>query len=219
MKTKSIRSSQGFTIIELMIALSVLSVLILMSTVIMMRIGSLYTKGVNAANLQNANRNAVGDITSSLQFSGVTPINCGSFCSGGGPYRAFCLGNVRYSYLPGKTLGTDGSTGINTPHVLWRDTLSVAADSSTCQPLNLALPIPTDGISNHDGDELVPAHVRISRFDVTQSGTDTFTVTLWMAYGDDDTVINSPLSCRGDNGNSAYCGTSKITTTVIRRVQ
>lgn len=144
---------QGFTIVELMIALSVLSVILLMSTIVMINIGGLYDKGVTSANLQNASRNIVADITSGIQFSASPPEAClpptmtylsrgiNNYCSQDTsskyPYQfklnnsgppvyigAYCVGVARYSFIINAELGLDSSTGINIPYVLWRDTLS-----------------------------------------------------------------------------------------------
>ncbi len=46
MSMKSLKSTRGFTIVELMIALTVLSTILVMATVIMINIGVLYSKGV-----------------------------------------------------------------------------------------------------------------------------------------------------------------------------
>jgi prepilin-type N-terminal cleavage/methylation domain-containing protein len=217
MKIKNISSERGFTIVELMIALSVVSTILVMSTVIMMRIGFLYTKGVNASNVQNASRNVTADISSAIQLSGGDPFSCPSGgCTGGSAYKAFCIDNVRYTFIVGKTLGHDGFTGADTPHVLWRDTMT---QGGSCAPINLATAT-TDAVSNGDGYEMVPNHVRLNKFDVVETapGSGIYNVTVWLAYGDDDLVNNSPLSCNSGNG-SQFCAISKSSTTVIRRIE
>lgn len=74
--TKLNRQTKGFTIVELMIALTVLSTILTMSTVILIQIGAIYSKGVNQANLQNSTRTVVSDLSSDLQFSGNVPQPC-----------------------------------------------------------------------------------------------------------------------------------------------
>src|SRR5579884_1902974 len=111
MRPRKIKNHQGgFTIVELMIALSILSTILIVSTAVLMQIGSIYTKGVNEANVQNATRTIVADLTATLQFSGFAPDNCvttPTTCYSQSPAPsdlihgpfAFCVGNTRYSYL------------------------------------------------------------------------------------------------------------------------
>jgi prepilin-type N-terminal cleavage/methylation domain-containing protein len=121
--------NKGFTIVELMIALAILSVILVVASVVLINIENLYSKGVNAANLQNAARNIVDDVSANLQFSGQSPINCNlngqqppagsatfadsTTCGVGaamgddhGPF-VYCVGNTRYTYVLGQELGTD----------------------------------------------------------------------------------------------------------------
>ena len=41
------KDKSGFTILELMIAISILSIILLLSTYVLMGVGKLYSKGVN----------------------------------------------------------------------------------------------------------------------------------------------------------------------------
>ena len=57
MKNLFIRSKQkGFTTVELMIAISVFSVIILMTTVVITGIGNTFNRGINQARTQNSVR-------------------------------------------------------------------------------------------------------------------------------------------------------------------
>jgi prepilin-type N-terminal cleavage/methylation domain-containing protein len=194
MKRKQHASNDGFTLIELMIALSVLSVLLVMSTVILINIGALYTKGVNAANLQKTSRNLVGDISAVIQLSGTTPRGCtnititcytptASIPDTGvrtNPHPSpvsdkiygYCINNVRYSYVLNRELGTDevnGST-VETPHVIWRDTL--VNKEQPCKPLNIseqtvqadAYTNDKDGSGKSTGYEIAAKKNRLTRF-------------------------------------------------------
>lgn len=197
MKITRLKSNKGFTIVELMIALSVLSVILVMATVIMISISSLYTKGVNAASLQNTARTVAADVTSSLQFSDEAPSPCSpsdpaaKTCSAKPvdagdqvprPYSssgvnvlvyAFCIGSVRYSYVMDRTLGTDSSLTADaiTPHVLWRDSIR---PSAPCQPLDLSRDDVQADSSSSDlpgrskGFEMLGEHMRLTRFKILE---------------------------------------------------
>lgn len=234
-------ANRGFTIVELMIALSVLSVLLITVTMILIQIGALYSKGVNAANLQTINRNIVADLSSQLQFSGTAPVGCtpqanpptcyadsvndtGSI-DGGGSWAAtvysYCIGSTRYSYVLNHELGTDSSNNQITRHVLWRDTLSPTATG--CPALKiLSQDAPTDASSQGDGYEVLSNHMRLTRFDIepTSSSSGIYNIDVWMAFGDSDlvqTAANGLASCRGGSGTQ-FCVPSNISTQVIGRV-
>lgn len=221
--------SKGFTIVELMIALSVLSTILVMATAIMVQIGNLYSKGLNSANLQNTNRNIISDVSSALQFSGNPPLPCTEtpttcYADTHSGMYAFCIGTTRYSYVLNRELGNDN--GVTTTHVLWRDTMS---SNSACTPLDLSQPDPTavagdvDGIPNStNGYEMMPEHMRLTKFKVVESpsGSGFYSVDVWMAFGDSDlvnTAADGSATCNSGAGTQ-YCALSNISQTVIRRI-
>ncbi len=225
---------------ELLIAMAILSIILVMSTVVLIQVGNLYSKGVNAANLQNASRTIAADIASSLQFSGAAPQICAApaqddpTCPNQStsktiqgdppgsplPIYSVCIGTTRYSYALNRELGTDSANGFITPHVLWRDTLNNSND--LCSPLDLTQSTPTDGSSKGDGYEMAPAHTRLGRFKVTRvAGTSNIhTVDVWMDYGDSDLLniaTDGSATCQGGQGTQ-FCSTSQISTTLTGRL-
>ena len=248
-KKYQLHNYQGFTIVELMIALSILSSILIMATVVMINIGALYTKGVNAANLQNTARDITADVSAELQFSGNSPFNClfnnpsslpeptyalsttcsansvpsGTGIASSGPF-AFCIGTTRYTYMLNREEGTNptapaGET--STPHVLWRDTMN---NTSSCDPLPITNPDGSVVGSSSDGYEMVPDHMRLTRFEIFQQSPDIYTINVWMAYGDNDLVVTAPngsATCNSSSGgidDTQFCAESQITTAVTGRV-
>lgn len=197
-------TQRGFTIVELMIALSILSTLLVMSTVILVQLGRLYTKGVNQANTQNTARNILTDISSQLQLSGSTP----------NPTTpgVVCIGNQRYTYRLDHKLTEDPAD-----HVLWRDT---TAGSGACQPLNLDTETPSDTQTQQGtGVELMPLNTRLTDFKVTANANNTYGIKVTVAYGDDDLVQHQDgaTRCVGTSGTE-YCAVSSLSITVARRI-
>jgi prepilin-type N-terminal cleavage/methylation domain-containing protein len=219
------RNNQGFTIIELMIALSVLSVLLVMASAILIRIGNLYTKGVNTANLQNTTRTISADVSSGIQVSD----NSISRIDSGGA-SAYCIGATRYSFIQDKEHGTDYD-GTTTDHVLWRDTLQVP--TASCQPINFA-DIANDHSSLGDGYEMMPEHMRIVNFTVQKSnavalsGHNAYEINLWIAYGDSDLVqtfdaipaddTTEQANCKGDSGTQ-FCAVAHIDAITTQKIE
>lgn len=244
---QSMYREQGFTIIELMIALSVLSVILVTSSVIMIRIGAMYNKGVNSAALQNTNRTIISDVSKSLQFSGSAPLKCDTAIAGvpkpacfhgvgdsteGDAYKIYryCVGTTRYSFVLDRAMGKDlYPTEKFTPHVLWRDTL---LNTAGCPWLDISksnvadLADPTNAVPG-SGYDMVPGKMRIGRFEVLEVGpptNKTYQMNVLMAYGDSDLIAPSPndtgqpYACKG-GPTSQYCAISRMTNQVARRVK
>lgn len=227
-------AEQGFTIVELMIALSIFSVILIVSTVVLIQIGALYSKGVNSADLQNATRTVVADISGQLQFSGRAPQGCtdivktcyantrNNFDAANTPVYSYCIGRTRYSYVLNRALGTDPSynPAQATQHVLWRDTLT----DDSCPVLDI---INSNNLSaapsKGDGYEMLGAHMSLTKFWVKQvSGSSgIYRAEVWTAFGDND-LLNKDLStgkanCIGSVG-SQFCATSQISTQLTGRI-
>lgn len=241
-------NTRGFTILELMIALTILSVILVMSSVILIQIGAFYVKGVNIANLQAANREVVSDISQSIQFGASKPVACtvpaskvncyAGISPAGAPtvnsIYSYCVDNTRYSYVLDHELGFDPGdpnavppvASRTTPHVLWKDTM--VSPNDPCLPMNIDLATPTSPLtapSKGDGYELMPEHSRITRFLVEENSSyGTFNIAIWMAYGDSDLVRSNfaqavPLLPTCRGGSGTqFCAVSGINTQVIRRL-
>ncbi len=201
------RHQQGFTIIELMIALSILSLLLLIGSVLLIQIGKIYSKGVNATNVQTASQTIVSNVGQALQFGGELPADCTpkpsttdpTTCaaSASGSTYAYCIGTTRYSYKLNSKLSASPDPAQNphdTYHALWRDTMS---SNATCNPLNLdTAAVPTDSVTlkdpitgalKGDGRELLPVNARITRFYVQPLVANvSYGIDVWISYGDND---------------------------------
>jgi prepilin-type N-terminal cleavage/methylation domain-containing protein len=96
------RRNKGFTVIELLIATAVFSVVLLVFLSAFLRISELFYKGVNLSNTQETSRNVVQSIADDIQFYHDPPTI---------GYNYFCIGGHRYTYnkgvqyVPGRTFG------------------------------------------------------------------------------------------------------------------
>jgi len=223
MSLKQHTDQRGFTIVELLIATTVLSVILLLATVMITSIGNLYYKGVNSARIQNDTRSITDELTRNLQLSDglyyTAPNDHG--------VGAYCINNVRYTYIIGKQLGPDLTT--QSKHVLWRD----VTDPGTCDPVDLAN-IPADA----DGTELIAPNSRLVKFSISTDTSVPYKVDIGLAYGDDDLLCspsstqptcdgshdmtaadykNGDLICKGGKGSS-FCSTTTLSTLVVKRI-
>lgn len=240
MKSLIPRYENGFTVVELMISLTILSTILLMSTMVLINIGSLFSKGINAANLQNANRNVSSDISSTLQFSGNNPSSCvietGTYCATGvilaaTPQQAnvysICIGTTRYSFIMNRALRTDSADPANSPrpHVLWRDRMKTPAN---CPPLqindNTILADSNTDTTYGNGYEMYPDRVRLTKFKIKETAPNSgvFSIDTFAAFGDTDllTAVDPQGNTNCITGfGQQYCGTSRLNVSVSRRAQ
>jgi len=228
---------QGFTIIELMIAISVLATVLLLTTVGIVRIGQGYYKGITQANTQQAARTLLDGVAQNIQFSGFTGVgtNAPGFGVAGygvGSYntQAYCVGLQRYSYVLGyQQAGVTSVPNLTSKHVIWEDTLP----SSGCVALNtgedpVALTSAAGSVAGANGAELIGNNMRLTNFSITPvAGTSNqlFTVSVTVMYGDDDLIDKSSgvmanWTCKPSNGliGAAFCAKSALTTTVGKRL-
>jgi len=208
-KQASSGSERGFTIIELMIATSILSTILVLTTAMMINIGNLYYKGVSQSRIQQNARSITEDISQHLELNGGNVISTGPGSSTAP--QAYCIGTVRYNYILGRQIGSDASKN-QVAHVLWRDNVP----SGDCSALTLAQlnsSTPTDG-----GTELILSNSRLTAFTITPLTTP-YTLSIGVAYGDSDLLTGSGLNtlCQGGIGQQ-FCATAHLTVTVAQRL-
>lgn len=206
MSLKPLKKQQkGFTIVELMIATLVFSVVLLVVTVGIIQITRVYYKGLNEAATQDTVRSITDTISQSIQFGGgeVSDIRVA------GATKRFCVGNTQYTFWPGKQL-VDGIPDIARSQVnqtlLTRTVAGCTADTPPAT----------------SGRELLSPKMRVAELNVQQDATepDLYKVTVRVAFGDDD-LLNNPNStkptCKSTAG-SQFCSVSELTTTVVKRI-
>lgn len=223
---RSPAAQSGFTIVELMIATSVLSTMLLVVTLIITSIGNLYYKGVNLSRIQDDTRNITNQVAQDLELND----SFGTFNTASpspGSTEAYCIGNVRYTFVVGKELGTNAG---ESHHVLWRDTNPTPGGA--CGPVS-SFPNPAS-----NGSELVAPSSRLSQFVIT--GTSPYNITVNIAYGDNDLLCSPSVSnscqtptamptvadftkgdllCKGlSNTGNSFCATANLNTTVVQRI-
>lgn len=203
---------QGFTIIELMIATIIVSVILVFVSTVMIGIGRIYYKGINQNRVQDNARAINDEVSQQLQFNGSDVIPVGPTASG---LRRYCIGNVRYTYVLNKRIGpADANHAL---HVLWRDT---NPNPDTCFLLDTFFNTTTPSAG---GVELIAANSRLTEFTITPS-TSPYTVRVGVLFGEgadrptDSMITGSGIDtrCRGGAG-SQFCATGTSVSTVARR--
>ena len=219
-----ILNQSAFTVVELMIAISILATILVMASVVMIGIGSIYQKGVTVINLQNSTRNVLDEMSSDIQLNGanpVTPIGIKINNSGvTATMYAICLGNVRYSYYE-----YNSSMTILPKYDLWKDTMT---SSASCAPLNLWQTNPSCLGSNNNclpssngsGQDLLGDNTHI--FNLTASpidnSTNVYRLEFQAVYTSSGDLLSNNNTCI-NNAGQQFCATSSLSTIVTRRLR
>lgn len=237
-KTKrSIQRQRGFTIVELMIATIIFSLVLLGAMAAVIQISKLYYKGITNARTQDLNRNVLAEISQSIQFSRNDIVQ--TLPANGGPSVAitatdttsrgyFCNGPRRYTYIIDRNLAQNPDTNANlalrrkeSRHVLWVDTPVSNCSTSGPADLTVANPCANPTICN-DGVELMSERARITKLTLQELQPDSglWNINISVAYGEDGllNVVDGRYVCEGATGFSEFCAISELSTTVLRRL-
>lgn len=204
----------GFTIVELMIATSVFSVILLIMTYGILQISRTYYKGIGLARTQEVARTISDEIGQAIQFGGDSVV----MAAAGDGSQGRCIGGREFSYLPYRQVARVPVAPQARHAMVVRDNVACGA---TAQPL-----------ANTDatGRELVPDRMRLTALSITRVGTsDLYNVQVGVGYGDNSAFVDrngdgqingsdAPIECRNNRG-SQFCATSELNTTVQKRVK
>jgi prepilin-type N-terminal cleavage/methylation domain-containing protein len=200
----------GFTIIELLIATLIFSLILILCTTGLIQVSRTYYKGITASTTQSASRNLIDTISQNVQFSGGSIIPGLKSIAASPNVKGFCIDNNRYSYLEDKEQVGD-------THVFLLDQMGSACDANT--PV---LDVNNPGLVTYT--ELMAPNTRLSKFSFTKVTDNLYQVQLRMIYGDDD-VLNKVVGpnfhnqCDTSSIGTQFCSISDSTTVVQRRVQ
>lgn len=186
----------GFTIIELMIATTIFSVVLLLCTFGLAKIGQTYYKGVISSRTQTATRNISDNLIQVIQFGGSYT----SPTADGGTFY-MCAGRGRYTFKISS--GNDSYLTYDEP---------TSCDTVSNVPIEAG-----------KGRQLLAPGLRLSKLDVTgpNASDKTVTITVKVTAGDKDLFTDDdPINgfCKGGSG-SQFCAVSNLETIVSPRIE
>lgn len=217
-------SAAGFTVVELLIATLVFSMVLVLITIGVMSFTKAYYRGITQSNTQNTTRVILENISQSIQFSGTAVTS--PIANGPGSSVGFCIGNQRFSYMLHKQLVDSSPTAGQSLHVLVRDSPGDCAGLSA-----------QDVAGSPNGTELLSPNMRLTKLAVTPvaSINDLWKINIRIVYGDDELLCspsagdcgstttssnlnNADLACKAAIIDSQFCAVSELTTTVEKRI-
>jgi prepilin-type N-terminal cleavage/methylation domain-containing protein len=208
-----LQKTRGFTIMELLIATVVFSVVLLVVTGGILQVARVYYKGVTESTTQNTARGVIDIISQSIQFSGGSVDPTPASPTPGTNY-AFCVGDQQFNYRPGWQVENNPNAVKNqTWHGLVQTGVGQCSSGTPVQPLqNQAV----------TGRDLVGSHMRVAKLTVESAGGNAWRVTVRIIYGDND-LLNNPTasnaSCKGVRAGTQFCAVAELSTVVVKRVE
>lgn len=172
-------AQMGFTIVELMIATVVFSMVMLVIVFGVLNFSHDYYGGITSSTTQNTARNVINAITQSIEFSGLSIVTTPTSLPGAGNEVYFCAGGATYAYNWGTMYkGTPSTTNLGLYEITGMCKMPAASDLSTAQ-------------ANGTGKELLNPNMRVTVLTVSSDPTGRlYTITLGVAYGDSDLLCN-----------------------------
>lgn len=216
-----IKGQGGFTIIELLIATVIFSVIVLVATAGIIRIGQMYYKGVTVSQAQERARQLSEEMSRAVQFSKISVIDEST-----PPVNVFCIADSRYFYIIDTPhMPTDPPSTTN-PKGLVAQRFNDGFDCGTCPK--------SGGSCVRETIQLLGNNMRLLDFGVAQiPGSSAWSIKVSLAYGDGDLLTEhdentgDPLpagnpansQCRTNISGSSFCATAHLDTIVKRRLQ
>lgn len=233
---KPAASEAGFTIIELLIATLIFTVILIVITLCVMQFTRQYYRGVIASRTQNVARQLMDDVVQTIQFAPGTVYELHHLLPSDSPSASpvgYCVGqSARYSFRLDQQVTDSPPYGAHQgPHALVADTTGGCSTATAAldvrKPNVLTAPdpnIPSPPTPPTDARELLGMHMRLAKFSIDRiSGgplDGAYTVTIRVVYGDDD-LLTDPASpdtqCKSQVGDS-FCAVAELSTTVEKRV-
>lgn len=210
---------KGFTIIELMIATSVFSIILLVALAGFTSIGRIFYKGVTINQTQDITSQILTDVSQNIQSAASISSNSSSphYLTGNG-YNYYCVGGTRYTVNLQHELNTsqaeDYSVGGN--FGLVRDQLPGA--TACAAPCATSSGCPSGTLSFNHPVEMLSNKMRLMRLDIASVNGRLYNVSVVVAFGDDDAFSNindaDKITCENGQGAQAFCSVNKLSTGV-----
>lgn len=216
--TRNRMNSRGFTIVELMVATTVFTVIMVTVASVLVMFANSQKKAINETAVQNVTREFVDRVAQSLQFEGKSV----AAISNADGTQGYCIGTTRYSYALGRQITS------SSPHAAMVDRSTIGCGGAA-QALRTG--------STFAGTELLSDGMRVANFNVSNDGQGLYTIQLRVVFGADDLLCSQAVSgsCTSNSTMSAanlarpdleckvgadsrFCAASELSSTVRSRL-
>jgi prepilin-type N-terminal cleavage/methylation domain-containing protein len=212
-------NTKGFTIIELLIATAIFSVVLLIALGGFSGVGRLFYKGVSASQTQIAAENILTDVSTNIQSAANV-----NLLQTYNNYSYYCIGGNRYTVKVNQLVLTDATPNYaaNGNFGLLKDNLS---GGGACAPPCVSA-CASPAIAFKNPTELLGSNMRLGKFQISQpdaiSQPNLYNIKMIMAYGDDGVVgystpgDYSSIYCIGNSAVQRFCAVHNLTTNIYK---
>ncbi len=216
----------GFTIIELLIATTVFSLVLMVTLAGILQVTKMYYRGVTSIRVQETARAITDEVGESIRYS-ASSVNIGDPKTGpdiapsitdSTAYTGyFCVGNKRYTFAIDRQMADSNSeANKRIKHALWVDQPTVCNGAA-----DLSADVPSAG-----GREMLAEGMRLSRLSLSEVGGFTparaYRLDVGVIYGDNDLIQNDSTgqyrNCQAGFSGAEFCAFSNLSVTVERRL-
>lgn len=201
---------RGFTVIELLIATTVFSTVILLGLTGFVQIGRSYYKGVTISQTNEAARQVLNEVSANIRLGS----SVSSLGQAGSGRFFYCVGSHRYTFMTFNMVDSGNHDNV-TKFGLLQDSLS--GDNACGNPFgNPAVPL-------NNPVELLSNQMRLLKFNISSVGGNSklYSVDLSVAYGQ-DSALTDPASadaqCKLNLGGTQFCAITKLSTVVYEGI-
>lgn len=192
-------NERGFTIVELMIAISILSITVLLTTGILTGIAKQYQRATYNTKLNDASRNVHSVIGDSISYGGTITAILGPTNG----YKYFCADQIRYYWK------TSTGSAISTPSGLYRDKIN--CDNA-----------PTDTTAA-SAENMLPVNGFVTQLSISSSGlvyniATTFKVGSPEMFTDSNNIGGVDTFCRPALRGGDFCSQVSYNSVVVKKV-
>jgi prepilin-type N-terminal cleavage/methylation domain-containing protein len=193
------RNRKGFTIVELMIAISVFATAMTLVLAGVIFISRQYQQTSNRVALEEASRNIHQQIIQSIQFSGTNILSEVTV----GPYSAVCVGNYMYIFGANEPVNAQATYNSQADGLFIKENPGVSCDSALVNTTNAR--------------NLLPSGAKVTLFSVSPTGN----ISTVFAKSPSD-LLNYPgsgiVTCNTTITGKEFCATVKFDSAAARRV-
>lgn len=211
---------KGFTIIELMIATAIFSLVMMIIVASIIQVTKMYYRTNTITRSQEIARGVIEEIGESIRFSNDAIDTSGMIASGpninvgDSDTGYFCIGSRRYSYAVDRQLKSQNpdSSKKERKNVLWVDEPENCSGNG---PVNFA------SLDTDNGRELLAENMRILKLDIKPiAGLRTYNIDIVIAYGDEDLleIDNGEKLCKIGVPGVEHCYVTKLSVTAEKRL-
>lgn len=195
---------QGFTLVELMLALAFVAFILIFALTTVIQVMQTYNKGLALKKINQAGRTTLNDISRNLKVADPSAVDVSAISDG-----RVCFGSISYVWNSYDTSTSNANKfDDNSSLVLAR--VNDPAEAMCSQSNSVYPDVPKD-----DATEILVSTVWIMTLSIGDPSVDSplVNIRIQLAIADDPAIVSGKCSYGGSVGQ--YCATSDFSTTVI----